>query len=103
MSARLASETRAKCQDSVVRKRMMVISYEIIAHSKQLSRSANPSHLKTWKSENNLRLFGKLWPNSSKFASLKVMAQVPVLSLRSTPVYKFIASRIEETALENQR
>ena len=38
---------------------------------------------------------------SSTFSSLKVMAQVPLLSMRSTPVHKFSASRIEETALEN--
>ena len=78
---------------------------KLIVHSatpKHLSRSANSRHLKTGKSENNLCLCGKLWPNSSKFSSLKVMAQVPSLSLRSTPVHKFSASRIEETALENQ-
>ena len=69
---------------------------------KQLSRSANPSHLKTRRSENNLRLCGTCWQNSSKFSSLKVMAQVPSLFLRSTPVHKFSASRIEETALENR-
>ena len=68
------------------------------ATPKQVSRSANPSHLETGKSENNLRLCGKCWQNSSKFSSLKVMAQVPLLSLHSTPVHKFSASRIEETA-----
>ena len=71
------------------------------ATPKQLSRSANPIHLKTWRSESNLRLCGECWPNSSKFSSLMVMAKVPLLSLHSTPVHKFSASKIEETALEN--
>ena len=82
---------------------MMVSPMKLIVRSatpKQLSRSANPSHLKTGKSENNLRLCGKFWPTSSKFSSPKVTAQVPSLSLCSTPVHKFLASRIEETALE---
>ena len=42
--------------------RMMVFPTKLIVHfatSKLISRSASPSHLKTWKSENNLRLCGK--------------------------------------------
>ena len=54
---------------------------------KQLSRSANPSHLKTGKSESNLRLCGECWQISSKFSSLmemtKVQFIVPALDARS--------------------
>ena len=75
---------------------------KLIVHSatpKQLSRSANPNHSKTGKLVHNLRPCGRFWPKSSKFSSLKEMTQV---FLRLTPVHKFLASRIEETALENQ-
>ena len=87
---------RVKCQDFVDRYRddgIPLKSTVFSATPKQLSRSANPSHLKTGKSENNLRLCGKFWPNSSKFSSPTVTAQVPLLSLRSRPL-KFSASRI---------
>ena len=54
VSARFVFETRAKCQDSVARfLKMIVSSYQLKVHSetpKQLSRSANSSHLKTRKS-----------------------------------------------------
>ena len=40
------------------------------AAPKQLSWCANPNHLKTGRSESNLRLCGGCWPNSSKFSSL---------------------------------
>ena len=72
------------------------------AAPKQLSRCANPNHLKTGRSESNSRPCGRFWPKSSKFSSLKEMTQVLSLSLRLTPVHKFLASRIEEMALENQ-
>ena len=36
------------------------------ATPKQLSRSANPGHLETGRSESSLRLCGECWPNSSK-------------------------------------
>ena len=75
--------------------RMMVSPTKLIVHfaaPNQLSRFASPIHLKTRKSENNLRLCGKFWPNSSKFSSLKEM------TLRSSSVHKFSASRIAGTA-----
>ena len=49
---------------------MRVSPMKLIVRSatpKQLSRSANPSHLKTGKLENNFRLCGKFWPKCSKF------------------------------------
>ena len=64
--------------------------------------TASPSHLKTEKLANNLRLCGENWLTNLKFSSLKEMTQVPSLSLRLTPVDKFVASRIEETVWENQ-
>ena len=83
---------------------MMVSHFQLVvpcAAPKQLSRFVNPNQLKTGRSESNLRPCGECWPNSSTFSSLKEMAQVPSLFLRSTPVHKFLASRIEETAWEN--
>ena len=72
------------------------------AAPKQLSRFANANHLKTGRSESNLRLCGECWPNSSKFSSLMEMTKVHLSSQRSTPAHKVSALRIEETALENQ-
>ena len=105
MSTKLVFETRAKCQDFVSRCRDDGIPMKLTVLSstpKQLSRSANLSHVKTGVSERHLRLCGECWPNSSRFSSLMVMAKVPSLSLHSTPVHKFSASRIEETAWANQ-
>ena len=68
---------------------------------KQLSRSANPNHLKTGRLESNLRLCGECWPNSLEFSSLMDMTKVHLSSQRSTPAHKFSALRIEETVLEN--
>ena len=105
MCARLACETRAKCQDFVARYKDDGIPYEVdspFCNAKKISRSASPSHLKTAKLENNLRLCGKFCPQSYENSSQKEMIQGPLLSLRSTPVHKFLASRIEETALENR-
>ena len=67
--------------------KMMVSPVQLTVHSaspKQLSRSANPSHLKNGRSESILRLCGECWPNSSKFSSLMEMTKVPLLSQRST-------------------
>ena len=41
------------------------------ATPKQLSRFVNPTHLKIGNTEDNFRLCGKIWLNSSKFSSLK--------------------------------
>ena len=84
---------------------MMVFPMKTTAHSatpKQISWSANPSHLKNGKLENNLRPSGRFWPKNSKFSSLMETTQAHSLSLRLTPVHKFSASRIEEAAWENQ-
>ena len=77
--ARLAFETTAKSQDFVVRYKDVGIPYEIdssFCNVKQLLLSANPNHLKTGRSESNLRLCGECWQNSSKFSSLKEMMKV---------------------------
>ena len=53
------------------------------------------------KLENDLRFLEKFWPKSSKFLSLKEMTRMLSLSLRLTPIHKFLASKIEGTVLEN--
>ena len=85
--------------------KMMVSSMKLtVPHAapQQLSRSANTDHLKTGRSESNLRFCGECWPNSSNFSSLVEMTGVHLSSQRSTPAHKFSALRMEETALENQ-
>ena len=88
--------------------KMMVSPLQLTVPSvapKQKSLSANPKHLKTGRSESNLRLCGECSPNSSKFSSLEEMMKVPSLSLHLMPVHKFSALRIEGfegRALENQ-
>ena len=52
------------------------------------------NHLKTGRSESNLRLCGECWPNSSKFSSLMEMTKVHLSSQRSTPAHKVSALRI---------
>ena len=84
--------------------KMMVSPTNLIvlfAKAESLSLSASPSHLKTRKLENNLRFFGKFCPQSYLNSSQKEVMQAPSLSLHLTPVRKFSASKIEETALEN--
>ena len=62
---------------------------------KQLSRFANPNHLKTGRSESNLRLYGECLPNSSKFSSLMETTKVHLSAQRSTPAHKFSTLRIQ--------
>ena len=84
--------------------KMMVCPMKLTVLSaapKQLSRYANPNHLKTERSGSNLRLCGECWPNSSKFSSLMEMTKVHLLPQRSMLVHKFSASEVEETELEN--
>ena len=104
VSARLVFETRAKCQDFVARCKddgiLVKLTVLPAAKKKQLSRFANPNHLKTGRSGSNLRLCGECWTNSSKFSSLMEMTKVHLLSQRSTPAHKFSASRIAATAWE---
>ena len=98
-SARLVFETRAKCHDFVADIKMMVSPMKLTVPSavaKQLSRSANPNHLKTGRSESSLR-----WQINSKFSSLMEMTKVHLLSQRSTPAHKSSALKIEEIVLEN--
>ena len=66
------------------------------ATPKQLSRFANPNHLKTRRSESNLRLCGECWPNSSKFSSLMEMTKVHLSPLTSSQ-----HQGSQEMALEN--
>ena len=73
----------------------------LLAKAEPISLSASPSHLKTGKLENNLRLFGKLCPQSYLNSFQKEMMQAPSLSLHSTPVLKFSASKIEVTVMKN--
>ena len=83
----------------------MVSPTMLIVHfgtSEPISQSASPSHLKTEKSENELRLCGKLWPTSSKTSSLKETRQVPSLSLHSTYDHKCSAMRIAGTVWEKR-
>ena len=85
-------------------KKMMVSPMKLTVPSaapKQLSRSANPNHLKTWRFQSSLRHCGVCWPNNSKFSSLMEMTKVHLSSQRSTPAPKFSALSIEETMLEN--
>ena len=85
--------------------RMIVSPTKLIVHfakAEPITQSASPSHMKTGKSGNSLRLCGEFWQHNSKFSSLKEMTQVHSLSLRSTSVHKFSASRIADTAWENQ-
>ena len=60
-----------------------------------------PSHLKTGRSESNLRLCGNFWNISSNISSLMEMTKVQLSSQRSTHAHKSSAPRIEETVLEN--
>ena len=99
LSATLVFETRTKYQDFVARYKDDGIPTKLTVHfatSQLVSRSVSPNHVKNGKSENILRLCGKFSTDNSKFSSLKKMAHS--LSLRLTPVHKFLASRIEETA-----
>ena len=68
----------------------------------QISLSANPNQLKTERLEDNARLCGENWLTNLKLSPLKEMIQVPSLSLPSTSVHKFSASKIEEMELENR-
>ena len=84
---------------------MMVSPTKLTVHFAKaalLSLFASPRHLKTGRSESNLRLCGKFWQQSSKFSSLKEMTQELSLFLRSTSVHKYSASRIAGSAWENQ-
>ena len=79
-SVRPVFETRAKCQDFVARYKDDGIPTKSTVHfatSKPISQSASPSHLKTRKSENDLRLCGKFWQQSSKNSLQKEMIQAP--------------------------
>ena len=79
--------------------KMMVSPAKLIVHfatSELTSRSASPSHLKTGKSENDLRLCGECLADQ-----LKILCLVPSLSLHLMPGHKSSALRIEETVLEN--
>ena len=72
------------------------------ATSEPISQSAGPSHLKTEKSENDLRLCGKLWPTRSKISCLKETRQVPSLSPHSTYDHKCSALMIAGAVWENR-
>ena len=82
VSVRLVFETRAKFQDFVARKKdgtpmeLTVLS----AAPVQLSLSANPDHLKTERSVNNLRPCEENCQISSKFSSLMEMTKVHLSS-----------------------
>ena len=104
-SARLVFETRAKCQDFVARYRVGGFPHEIDSPCCSAKTAFSVRQSNSLEDREIGKQFAPLWecwPNSSKFSSLKVMAQVHLLSLRSTPAHKFSESRIEETALENQ-
>ena len=83
--------------------KIMVSPTKLIVHfvtTEPISQSASPSHLKTEKSENDLRLCGKLWPTSSKISSLKETRQAPSLFLHSTYDHKCSALRIAGTVCD---
>ena len=63
LSARPVFETKGKCQDFVARYKDDGLPTKLIVQfdtSKPTLQSVNPSHLKTEKSENDFRFFGKL-------------------------------------------
>ena len=79
--------------------RMMVSPTKLIVHfatSESISQSASPSHLKTEKSENDLRLFRKLHPQNYKNSFQKALSQ------HSTYGHKFSVLRVAGTEWENQ-
>ena len=64
--------------------RMMVSAKKLTVHfatTEPISQSVSPSHLKTEKSEDDSRLYGKFCPQSHDTSSQKEMIQVPSLSL----------------------
>ena len=84
--------------------RMMVSLTKLTVHfcyvRTNITQSASPSHLKTGKLDNDLRLCGKVWPKRSKLSFLKEMTLVPSLSLYSTNGHKFSVLRIAGAAWE---
>ena len=72
------------------------------AAPKQLSQSANPNHLKTGRSESNLRLCGERSLISSKFSSLMEMTKVHSSS-QGLSAHMSSALSFEKTELENLR
>ena len=82
VSVRLVFETRGKCRDFVARYRDDGIPMKLRPFcSKQQSRSANPNHLKTRRSESNLRLCGEC---NLELSFLMEMTKVHSSSQRST-------------------
>ena len=84
--------------------RLMVSPTKLIVHfskAEPISQSASPSHLKSEKSEDDLRLFGKFCPQSY-MNSEKEMIQALSFSLHSTFNHKFSVLRIAGVACENQ-
>ena len=84
VSARLVFETRAKYQDFVARHKDDGITNEIdspFCNAKTVISVRQSKSLKIGRSESNLRLCGRFWPNSSKFSSLMEMTKVPFIVL----------------------
>ena len=105
VSVRLVFETRAKCQDFVARFEDYGVPMPLTVPSAapiQISSSANQDHLKTGKSESNLRLSGENWLTNLKFSSLMEMTKVHSSSQRSMLAHMSSTSKIEETGLENR-
>ena len=72
LSARLEDETRAHVRILWLDTRLMVSLSELIVQcstAEPISQSASASHLRTRKSEDDLRLFGKFCPQSNENSS----------------------------------
>ena len=104
MSARLVFETRAKFQDFVARYKDDGIPYEVDSPFCNVKTDIAVRQSKSQEDQEIGKQFAPLWKvlaGKLKKKS-KEMTQVPSLSLRSTSVHKFSASRIAGTAWENQ-
>ena len=93
LSVRLAFETRAKCQDIVARYKDDCIPAKLIVHFCQSRTNIAVRQSKSLEDREVGKQFAPVW---------KVLTQVPSLSLHLTSVHKLSASRIAETAWENQ-
>ena len=72
VSVRLFLKHEPNVKTLLLDKKMMVSPMQLTVPSAapiQISLSANPNQLKTERLENNLRLYGECWLNSSKFSS----------------------------------
>ena len=105
-SVRLAIESRAKCQDFVVRYKEDGISYEVNSPFCSVKTTITVRQSKPIEDRETGKQFAPLWRESwltsSKFPFPIEMTKVHSSSQRSTLVRMSSASKIEEVELENR-